>query len=476
MTSARRNRRFVSALALAALLAASVVACGCGPRARVEPGRESRPNILLIVIDALRADRLECYGYQRQTSPNLNALASEGVLFSNAMAPGPETVLSIPSLLTGRRPREHGVLWIQRGKQVYAGPGLRLPTLAEMLGQNGYVTAAVSANPLVGAGTGVNRGFDTFDQSTGRVSVWQHLSGADVNASAYKWLDTYRPESGPFFLYLHYIDPHNLYRPPSAFCIFGRPGYTPKDNEVNEAVNDVFDAHVDPPVTGATLAKHGLTRRDVERMSDLYDGEVLCADHYVGELLERLRQSGLYENTIVIVTADHGESFLDHGNLEHGGSLYQELIHVPLIIRLPGVRGSQEVDELVESIDLAPTILEAAGITSRAVMSGRSFYQPLTTGQPIPAEVGMSELPARKMYAVRSGDWKLIESPAKTELYDLSRDPLETRDLAPERPDQVSHLKRELQDLLRKHPPAKEGTEPVDQTELDALKALGYIK
>jgi arylsulfatase A-like enzyme len=145
-------------------------------------------------------------------------------------------------------------------------------------------------------------------------------------------------------------------------------------------------------------------------------------------------------------------------------------------MRLPGVRGGQEVDELVEEIDLVPTILDAVGITSNAAISGRSFYEPLTTGSPIPAEVGIAELPAKKMYAVRSGDWKLIESPAKVELYDLSRDPLETRNLASERPDQVDRLKGELQSMLKSHPPAAEGTRPVGQTELETLKALGYIK
>jgi arylsulfatase A-like enzyme len=446
---------------------------GAAAQARPE---ERRPNVLLIVVDALRADRLECYGYSRQTSPILNALAQEGVLFTDDMSQGAETVVAVPTLLTGRRPREHGVLWARRGDKVWMGPGLRLPTLATILKEKGYTTAAVSGNPLVGPSIGVERGFDSFDQRAGKVYTWLHASGVDINACAYDWLRTYRPEKGPFFLYLHYIDPHNQYRPPSPFCVFGRPGYTPQDDVLNKDMNDVSDPHFDKRVTREMLLKHGVSEADVDRLSDLYDGEVLSADHYIGAFLERLKKEGLYDNTIIVVTADHGESFMDHRNLEHGGSLYQELIRVPLIIKAPGIRGGQEVGDLVETVDVAPTILAAAGITPDVTISGRSFYEQLKSGKPINDEVGMAELPAKKMYAVRVGKLKLIEGPDQVELYDLAQDPHELRDLASARPDEVKRLKGVLRELLRTHPPAAEGTEPASQREIEALKALGYLK
>jgi len=469
------HRVRIGALALAPLfLTAALFSPGCGREPRADSGRQ-RPNVLLIVVDALRADRLECYGYGRQTSPTLNALAQEGALFTDDMSQGAETVVAVPALLTGRLPREHGVVWVRRDGEVRVGRGLRLPTLATILKENGYSTAAISGNPLVGPSIGVERGFDSFDQRAGQVYVWLHASGADINVCAYDWLRRYRRDK-PFFLYLHYIDPHNLYRPPPAFCVFGRPGYTPRDDKINRDMNDVFDPHLDKRVTRAMLLEHGLTERDVERMSDLYDGEVLSADHYIGELLGWLKKDGLYENTIVIVTADHGESFMDHRNLEHGGSLYQELVRVPLIIKGPGIRGGQEVGDLVQSVDLAPTILDAAGVAPNATISGRSFYEELTSGRPIGDEVGMAELPAKGMRAVRVGKLKLIEAPDRVELYDLARDPRELRDLAAERPDEVKRLKAVLHELLKQHPPAPEGTEPASQREVEALKALGYLK
>ena len=181
--AARRVRAGVLALT-PLLLTAALLSPGCGGRPRPDSGHQ-RPNVLLIVVDALRADRLECYGYSRQTSPNLNALAQDGVLFTDDMSQGAETVVAVPTLLTGRLPREHGVVWVRRDDKVWVGPGLRLPTLATILKQNGYTTAAVSGNPLVGPSIGVEKGFDTFDQRAGRVYTWLHASGADINACAY---------------------------------------------------------------------------------------------------------------------------------------------------------------------------------------------------------------------------------------------------------------------------------------------------
>jgi arylsulfatase A-like enzyme len=378
-------------------------------------------------------------------------------------------------LLTGRLPREHGAMWVRRDDKVYVMPGLKLPTLATILKESGYTTAAVSGNPLLGPTIGVDRGFDSYDERAGQVYAWLHASGADINARAYDWLQTYSGGK-PFFLYLHYIDPHNQYRPPSEFAIFGRPGYTPRDDTINSDLNGAFDPHHDTSVTGAMLAEHGLSERDVERLSDLYDGEVLCVDHYIGELLERLKKDGLYDNTIIVVTADHGESFLDHRTLGHGGSLYQELIQVPLIIEGPGIPGGQEISGLVQVVDLAPTILDAVGASSSATMTGRSFFGALTSGEPIGDSVGIAELPAKQMRAVRVGKLKLIESPGRVELYDLEQDPRELRDLAGKRPGEVKRLKAALYGLLQQHPAALEGAEPASQREMDALGALGYLK
>lgn len=468
------RRAVSSALALAAA-AVLMAGPGCGRRAKVTSGGP-RPNVLLIVVDALRADRLGCYGYTRPTSPNLDALAAEGTLFENDMSQAPETPPSVPSILTGMLPREHGMGWMLPGQDVYQQRHLAYPTLAEILQKHGYTTAAICANPVVGPEIGADRGFQVFDYPIGRLSVWLHKSTAQFNAAAEKWAQGYDRRAGPFFLYVHYIATHNLYTPPSKFCVFGRPGYTAMDDKVNVAMNDVFDPHSDRSVTAAALAKHGVTRSDVERLSDLYDDEVLCADYYIGSLLQRLKDRGLYDNTIVIVTADHGEAFLDHSQLKHGGSLYRELLRVPLIVKLPGVRGGRKVEALVRSIDIAPTVLSAADLGRVASMTGQSFYRELAEGKPITSRVGVADLPAKQMAAVRNGDMKLIESPGRVELYDLASDPGEMKDLSRVMPKQVAQLEETLQREKEHHPVATGKTRPPNRKELQVLRSLGYTK
>jgi len=480
-TAAARSMRYALLRLLVTATVALVVGSGC-PRRGKSQSAGARPNVLLIVVDAMRADRLQCYGYGRRTSPNISKVAAEGIVFTNAMAQGAETPSSIPSLMTGTRPLEHGVLGMRKERSVRLGTGEGPKTLAETLRDHGYVTGAISVNPLVGAVIGVDRGFQSFEYPIlETIPAWRHGSAADVNAAAYRWLDRYHPGAGPFFLYLHYIDTHNLYIPPSRFCVFGRPGYTAADDRLNVEMNDVFDPQVlgvgdDWSISDEALAKHGRSRSEVERLSDLYDDEVLCADYYIGELLQRLRQAGLYDNTIIIVTADHGEAFLEHGQLKHGGSLYQELIRVPLVMRAPGLRGGQEVDQVVELIDVAPTVLEAVGIGQEAPMSGWSFYRALVEGKRIPSRVAVAELPFREMYAVRLGDLKLITSPRQVELYDLAHDPHELRNLAREQPEQVARLKGALQAELARHPAAKGVARPPSEQEMKALRSLGYVK
>jgi arylsulfatase A-like enzyme len=436
----------------------------------------------LILVDTLRADRLGCYGYQRDTSPHLDALASEGILFTDVMTQGPSTITSVPVLLTGRRLGAEGMVRVRWDQlRSHASPGPDVPTLAELLEEHGYETAFISANALVNSDIGLDRGFDHFDLSCARRSGMDLSSAPDVNLSAYEWLQGRDNQRKPFFLYLQYMEPHFHYRPPAEFCVFGRPGYTARDTKRNRQVMDLVPH---PPhgvlepgerVTEEILSGQGLSRRDIERLSDLYDGEVLCVDHYLGQLFERLRVLGLYEDTLIIVTADHGEGFLEHGVMGHGQALYQELVHVPLIISGPGLLRGRLIHDLVELVDIAPTILEAAGIPLTIEMSGRSFYQALSGTAGIADDTGMAELPGR-MRAFRSGPLKLIVSREGTELYDLSKDPRETTDLAPSRPGQVDRLRAMLEDLVQRQPPPVVTSESPTPRQLEALKALGYLR
>jgi arylsulfatase A-like enzyme len=301
------------------------------------------------------------------------------------------------------------------------------------------------------------------------------MSADDVNARACDWLGRWDPTGGPFFLYLHYLEPHNQYRPPSRFCVFGRPGYTAHDDIINTEMNLVPDGVPGHRVTDEVLVRQGRSRADVERLSDLYDGEALCVDHYIGELVETLQERGVYDNTIIIVTADHGEAFLEHEYLEHGASLHQEVIRVPLIARGPGIPAGEKVEALVELVDIAPTVLDWVVVGATPPLSGRSFRAALAQGSGSEDEIGLAEIPQTGTYALRQGSMKLIAAQHRTELYDLSIDPCETTDLASSRPDEVTRLRRVLDDLLEKRRATVTEMGPSSPDEIEALKALGYL-
>ena len=474
MTSPTRGVTGRIGRALGALALFLPLLSGCAEEAP-QAARDSRPNVILIVIDALRPDRLGCYGYERPTSPTLDGLASEGAVFTDVMAQAAETLISVPAFLTGRYPREHGLVWQLEGAEVLVGSELRAPTMAEILRESGYATAAVSANPLISAESAVAKGFDMFEHSWGLPSVWR-ATAAEVNQSAYPLLEGWRSAPKPFFLYLHYMDPHNAYCPPSEFCVFGRPGYTPRDEKINKIMNELAEREGTVGVTDERLAERELVRKDIARLSDLYDGEVLCADHHLGELFRRLKQLGLYDNTIIIITADHGEALLEHESLKHGGTLYQEAVHVPLIIKGPGIPAGQRITGLVELNDLAPTVLAAAGIEVEVEMSGRSVLPALTGGGDLEARPAMAELPAQGTYALRLGDLKLIASADTAELYDLSQDPGELVNLAEAQPETVARLRQRLDQVLAEHPAAPPLLGAATAREKDALRSLGYLK
>lgn len=447
-----------------------------GPGKGPVPSRDVPPNVLFIVVDALRPDRLRCYGYERPTSPRLDVLAAEGVLFTDVMAQGAETSTATPSLLTGQRQGGLGTVAVKWEQTIHHWePGRDSQTLAELLRDGGYATGAVSANPVLDPQTGLHRGFDYFDLAPAQGPVWVKDSGVDVNRAAFRWLEQQASSRKPFFLYLHYIGPHLYYSPPGEFCVFGRPTFTERDMDLNRRV---FDStwQSDCEVTDETLSAQGLSRRDLQRLNDLYDDEVLYADHNLGQLFDRLKELGVYDSTIIIVTADHGEAFLEHNTLKHSVTLYQELIRIPLVIRGLGIPGGRTVEELVEAVDIAPTVLEATGIPLRTHMSGRSFYQTLAHRTRFTKDLGLSEISTTETFALRRGSLKLISSPRGVELYDLSRDPGETQNLAPSREKDVMTMQTILAELLQERAQAVETTEKPTESQLRAMRALGYLK
>ena len=381
-------------------------------------------NLLLISIDSLRADHLHCYGYERETSPALDALAAEGILFENTIAQAPWTLPSHASLLTSTYPRTHQVTSKERRLPV----GVR--TLARMLKAEGYDNRAVVSGPFMQAQFGLRRGFAQYDDSIaqgGHKRSHRVVTSPTINATAMRMLDEVEP---PFFLFLHYWDVHYDYQPPPPY-------------------DRMFDPDYAGSITGrefisGTEVYDGMDERDLEHVLALYDGEIAWVDHHVGQLIASLKERGLYENTVIVVTSDHGDEFLEHGELGHQHSLYQELLRVPFILRVPNLEGGRRIDRLVQSIDIMPTLLDLLGASPSRKAQGRSHYSLLRGGESDTLPVFAATTKGRKdkesqertqSWCVFSGRFKYIvyeDDRYPAELYDLEADPGELTNLAHE--------------------------------------------
>lgn len=446
---------------------------------------DPRPNVLLITIDTLRADHLSVYGYSRETMPNLAAWADEGVVFESCYSPLPLTDPSMSSIMTGMHPTRHGVR--QSGRTL----SKEHPTLAEVFQTNGYATGAfVSRVGLVGRG-GLDRGFDTHDfaggealkavRGKGRVEAekWQRRADS-VTEAALTWLGVARKK--PFFAWLHFFDPHAYYDPPAPFRGAFRKGLESKP--------------------ASNLSAWWGSPRDEAEMVAAYDAEILTVDHHLSRVVAALKQQGVWDSTLVVVTSDHGESLGEHGHLDHGEWLYDEQLHVPLIMRLPGVIASDtRVPGLVRLHDIAATILELVGLGGNQVESfvdsmdgvsaGPMLEEPATPPRRIfvesencpaadrgphlaPGMVCYPEGSEGKLRAVFDGRHKLIITPridGRTyELYDLKTDPEERLDLSENQPTRVRELETAIDDFWR----GATSKAIVNDEIVEQLRALGY--
>ncbi len=484
LRSAPAPRRAPWPLAAAALLAAAGLAA-CAGRAAPPP-----PNLVLIVVDTLRADHVGAYGAARRTTLALDRLARESVVFERARTLAPCTFPSVDALLTSRHPARFGA----------HAPGdlgipAELPVLPALLRRRGYRTAAVSASPVVRARPGeinrrggFGRGFDLFlDDCTWR-------DGRCVTRGARTAL-ALLPE--PFFLYLHYLDPHDPYRPPPGAATRRFAGSWSGRAEVaagdpRPAAARLYAGGATPAPGAAARRRAGLDAGELAHLVDLYDDEVVFADRQLADLLAALEARGVRDRAVVVVLSDHGESFLEHGHLRHCRSLYEEEVRVPLIVHLPAGRAAR-IATPVTLLDVAPTLLELAGIDPRALpLEGHSLLRRLR--DPAAAEGAGSTLRARRpgrpdgaagepppevasagaWWSLRQGRWKLLVDRGgggAVRLYDLAADPGERRDLAPARPALVRRLTGKLDRALVDLAPAGAPAAPA----LDELRALGYL-
>jgi arylsulfatase A-like enzyme len=440
-----------------------LAAAGCAPK---QPR-----NLLFIVVDTLRADRLGCYGSGRDTSPAVDALAAEAVRFDRAYATAPWTRPSIASMLTGLYPSSHGARLVNQ----------LLPrtvaTLAEMLQAEGFTTAGVISHGVISRKAGFARGFDRFQESEARGH--EHISTAGVTRQATEELEALAGEGQPFFLFVHYFDPHYRWnRYDEAGFAADRAGRL----DGSQSIWEIREIRQD------------LSGEELGFIRDLYDEEIRRTDTGVGQLLDRLHDLGLDSETLVVFTADHGEEFMEHGWIGHTRALYEELVRVPLLIRPPS--GSPAViAQPVSLVSLAPTILEllcGPGLVGEYLLQGPSLA-PLLRGESgieddpgvfIEVEFEQPESYAAEKTAykkaVLEGPWKLIrdENDGSLELYDLEADPGEQQNLAGIRPKIRGRLLTRLEQRAGEleADAATPSLLDLDEKELEQLRGLGYIE
>jgi arylsulfatase A-like enzyme len=393
-------------------------------------------SVLLVSLDTVRADRIGCYGRENAGTPTLDGLAARGARFADATAPSPMTLPSHATLLSGQDTLRHRV----RHNGLFAVPD-ETTTIAERFRQASFRTGAFVGSFVLAEHFGLDQGFETYrspgrNAAPGLLYVSERPAG-EVNREALAWLDTLGEE--PFFLFVHYMEPHAPYEPPE-----------PERSRFAE---------------------------------DRYQGEIATADRMLGQLLAGLHERGHLDETLVLVTADHGESLGEHGEQTHGLLLYQSTLHVPLLAAGPGVRGGLVVQAPVGLVDVAATLLDATGLARHEPLDGRSLWPAMggatpPVGRALYAETfvprfdfGWSEL-----RALREGTWKYVESP-RAELFSLDRDPAESRNRIAEESVRAERMRAALKSLADRVERAGEGPDTVrlSPQQRQALEGLGYV-
>ncbi len=419
-----RRTRFPLVAALAALLAAAGPACA-PPEPPVRPPEEL--NLILIVVDALRADHLGTYGYEQDTSPHIDELAERSAVFDRAYSHSPWTMPSVATMFTSLHPLQHGIVHWKNPLDE------DLLTIAEHASDHGVYTAAHASHVIFRPKYGFDQGFDEFDiEATEHGDIKYDTTSEYVTELAIETLSA--PIEEPYFLWLHYFDPHNNYLWHAGF---------------------------------------GFGRTRVGR----YDSEIAYTDQYIGRLLDWLDEHGHMEDTAIVLTADHGEEFGDHGDKRHTDQLYEETLRVPLIVYVPGGEPERH-DELVPLIDLAPTMVDLLDVPEPSSFRGVPIpyrdgrFQP-RADRPLVAET----LEDADKRAIEAGGWKLIvdREEGTRELYDKTRDRTERHDVEDAHADIADELEAVLEQVYRRS--ARRASEAkIDPKLQEQLESLGYLE
>lgn len=426
------------------------------------PSRGEGRNLLFVVVDTLRADHTSLHGYERPTTPHLESLAEDSLVFDRAFAAASWTLPSTATLLTGLAPPSHGAIG---GGQHHLKGTLEL--LPEGFAAFGITTFAASANPLVGPEHSFDQGFERFVHEP-----WK--PAAEINAHFFDWLGS--AQDYRWFAYLHYIDPHDPYDPPSDSA-WVDPDYDGvfTDPELLNQVYYTVNWGEDPPVS--------LDDRDIQHLVNSYDGEIAYWDRQFGEVLDRLREQGLLDETIIVVTSDHGEEFFEHGMVKHGSQHYDESLHVPLLVRAPG--------RVQPGRHLEPVSLQGLYRATRQLMGvDEGPARPddllrLPEDAPVFAHTQVQATPGdpRKRHtlgSVHEGDLTYMRwfYDDQEHLYDLASDPQQLENLAESSPEEILRLRTVLEVWIEAETKgeALEAPEHIDPETLERLRSLGYVQ
>ena len=417
------------------------------------------PNVILIVVDTLRADHLSCYGYNRKTSPNIDNLSLDSILFKNAIAPAPWTAPSIGSLLTSQYPSVLG----------FTDDAVKINdkflTLAEVFKGNYYKTKGIISHVYASHEMGFNQGFDAYDEDNSRGTGY--ISSPSITEKAISFIKKHHKKH-KFFLFLHYFDPHcNFFMHPNY-------NYYPNYSGTLASNLNILELLEKAPTMSAD---------DIKYLKALYDSEISFTDEYIGKLLDKLKELRLYDNTLIIFTADHGEGFLERGDywIGHTKTLYQELIHVPLIIKLPGNNKGKISDKYIGLIDLMPIIIDYAGLRIPNEHEGEIVN--INDEKELKSKIIISETKKKaNLQSVIRRPWKFIYEPNQNlkQLFNLKKDPIESKNVALKN----ERILKEMETILQKwndyvklkKSEAKAQIPNFTEEQKKRLKSLGYIK
>ena len=473
----------------------------------------ARPNILLMVMDTTRSDFLSCYGHQSKTSPNIDALAAEGAVFENTVATAPWTIPTHSSMFTGLYTSSHGAHW----EHLYMDEPIE--TASEILAGKGYQTVGFTNNPVVSRSTNLDQGFSDFYEMWKSVSRFPTLYSQVRDLIIYKmgradagamrtnemiegWLERRFDREGPFFMFINYMEPHLVYNPPAHF----RKRFA-KDDEVTRRMRKMDIHTVYKMLTDESSQGVSLSDEEVKALKQLYEAEIAYLDMRIGEITDYLRSRDYLDNTLLIITADHGENIGEHDLIDHQLGLYDTTLLIPLILRFPArIDAGTRIEDLVQSVDIFPTVLDVAAVKEEEIndqVQGRSLFFNLEGkgGRGVAYSEYMSPKDQfkrvqrwaeargkvahvfrfdRRLKSIRTDSHKYIwSSDGLDEMYLITSDPGEEDNMSESAERTFIEMKGELERWAASLPRLTDENSEIpemDSETRDLLKALGYVE